>query len=786
MARPLPGSTFALALALLAGCPAAPPHDEPTADEPPIIELDPALDFERSPQTGFVREHHVAVFARLCLGFVDHRSEQGARTNFGGSFEASPESIEGVTRMLLGLGYWLENPDNPARIEVEGRELDLLALAREAVLAGTHPSSPDFWDWHGEDNQRAIEAGLVAEFLLSSRARLWDGLSQTQRDQIMAWLRPSASQHGDNRTGFALLRNLAREQLGYAVDPEHIAGQVAELEGRYLGDGFYGDGSGTTIDYYNAFVIHHALLSYVRYGREVEPQQRERIVRRARTYAHHLWHFIDAGGAPIAHGRSLGYRMAMLAPLLELVARHQLDLPAGALRELLSSNLRFFLAGGSASSAGMLDARHVLLGGWLGDDLGARESYMRPGSQYYALRGFAALALPADHELWTSTETSRPRFRWHAIPAAGLSLFHADAELALLATTRSDKAGLQYIDLYRRTLYSSRHFVQRAVAAPYPYDGSVTVSSTGELLNPRGAPEAGAVAPGFVFSVYELTPETQLFTSRDRITTAIASVDPELGLLRVSCVRPHSTQPATLYEGSLALPDDGTLTLSSVGEGLYLESSGGAVQLSPLFGFDEVGVDLGLELADRLNFASERGSFVGMRGSPAREDNLACVGSFMRAAPSGFEPAPPDFELTREGSAFTLRRGDLSLWFRLGDEAPAASVELDTLTFTGPLRHIRAHADTIVALGLERIEDSSGVVFEFTEGPGTLWLERGAANWTVVADRPFALAGAAPESARVFDIHQDQAVELGELTPALFDEWQARLESTLLRFEIDL
>ena len=72
-------------------------------------------DRERSPYTGWTRAHYEAVFGRMLLGFVEHRSADGARTRYVGG-ERLPATMEGAMRMLPAFEAWLACPCNPDRI----------------------------------------------------------------------------------------------------------------------------------------------------------------------------------------------------------------------------------------------------------------------------------------------------------------------------------------------------------------------------------------------------------------------------------------------------------------------------------------------------------------------------------------------------------------------------------------------------------------------------------------------------------------------------------------------
>lgn len=111
-------------------------------------------------------------------------------------------------------------------------------------------------------------------------------------------------------------------------------------------------------------------------------------------------------GRAVAFGRSLTYRFAM-AGFWSAIAFADVELPApftwGVVKGLLLRNLRWW-----SRQADILTPQGTLSIGFTYPNQFMTENYNSPGSPYWFMLGFAALALPASHPFWTSTEESYP------------------------------------------------------------------------------------------------------------------------------------------------------------------------------------------------------------------------------------------------------------------------------------------------------------------------------------------------------------------------------------------
>jgi hypothetical protein len=722
---------------------------EPARAPARAIVLEPEADRVRSPYTGWTRAHYEAVFARLLLGFVEHRSPAGGRTRYAGG-KRMTAAMEGAVRMLPALEAWLACACNPDRISVEGREIDVAAIAREIVLAGTDPFGPDYWGAIGKGwDQRKVEAGLLASFLLHTRERVWSRLDWFERAQIMSWLRASDEPLAANWLAFQIAGDTARAALGHSIDEAVLERELALLEAEYEGDGFYRDGGEHRFDWYNAFVIHPELTLWRTSELGRAPGSRERVDRiaaRTRAFLGRLPYLVDRDGAVAPIGRSLAYRSAVLAALQASVVAGDEFIAPGLARRISSGNLRHHL------EAGMFDAENVLTRGYHGEELGVLEHYIRPGSQYFMTRGLAVLALPPEHPYWTAPEQAVPADLGdfvHAIPSVGWMIEHDRAGAGLvLHNARSASGKASHHDRYKKFAYAPLSWYASASEGRFPYDSAIVSAGRGRFDRARSVPRAAAVAPGFAWLRYNVAAGARNIGETEPAAPHLFSTAVFVGAsddvlaestVRVSCFFPSPGAPGRPYVGSFAVaageePGVGRETASEGEQPWWYidgdrERHGGAsVLLAGLAGWTRVGPRLDWEgPADHV--LGGDAMWIGL-GVGEVLTSSRCFASLQQLSANPFDPRraladAPSVELL--GSQATLTWADgRRAWVELAGSPGMRSLELGPLRVSGPLRMatLREHdgAIELVAIGLRSVSDGRGPLIESGE-PRTLACE---------------------------------------------------------------
>jgi hypothetical protein len=366
-----------------------------------VLEL-PATDYALSPYTGWTRTHWLTVADTLLRGVRPFASPGHALINLPGPASRSgrwSDGLEGFARTFLLAAFRLAGSsrrEEPAMTELA----DWYALG---VAAGTDPKSPERWPTLLEKGQAKVECASVALALHLTRDWIWNRLDDQVRQHVVAWMADmiGTSTPNNNWIWFVNLTQAFLKSVGGPWRPDDIERNLAKTESWYVGDGWYSDGdvergAKRNFDYYNGWAMHFYPLWYSRIiGADALLDTYQHRLSRFLTDAQHL---VGADGAPLFQGRSLTYRFAMLAPFWTGAVFGATPLAPGLTRRLASGVLSHFVR------AGVPDERALLPLGWYHAFPSIRQDYSGPGSPYWVSKGFAGIALSADHPVWTEQE----------------------------------------------------------------------------------------------------------------------------------------------------------------------------------------------------------------------------------------------------------------------------------------------------------------------------------------------------------------------------------------------
>ena len=381
-----------------------------TPDRPALdpVDLDRALELpaenrERSPFTGWTREHWAAIADHLLLSLRPYFTASGSRVVLPGKASASGEAsdgFEGFARSLLLYAFRTagENGADP---------LDFTSWYRRGLLAGTDPANRERWPTPREKDQAKVEAASVALALQLTRPWLWDTFSPGEKQQLVDWLAqsPEGWYPDNNWLWFRLTVETFLASVGGPYDVERITADLATIESYYRADGWYADGRLRAFDYYCGWAMHvYPLLWAASEGSAelgadaLEPVFRGRLTEFLDDYVH----LIGADGLPVFQGRSLIYRFATAAPLWMGAMTGATNLSPGTIRRAASGVLKAFVERGAISADGLLTM------GYFGEWPAMAQNYSGPGSPYWASKGMLGLLLPAEHPVWQAVEEPLP------------------------------------------------------------------------------------------------------------------------------------------------------------------------------------------------------------------------------------------------------------------------------------------------------------------------------------------------------------------------------------------
>ena len=178
---------------------------------------------------------------------------------------------EAFARTLDGIAPWIElgadaTPEGKLRAKFG-------TMARLSLVNATDPKSPDSMSFGASEtvgNQPLVEAAFMAQALLRAPKILWEPLTATQKQNVIAALKASRSlKPGENNwVLFASIVEAALWHFTGEVQMDRLNHGLDQFQQWYRGDGAYGDGPEFHWDYYNSYVIHPMLLDILAICRE--------------------------------------------------------------------------------------------------------------------------------------------------------------------------------------------------------------------------------------------------------------------------------------------------------------------------------------------------------------------------------------------------------------------------------------------------------------------------------------------------------------------------------------
>ncbi|ALV46369.1 hypothetical protein MB46_13620 [Arthrobacter alpinus] len=456
-----------------------------------VIRVNRPLNWERSPYTGWTREHFgdfadsLLLKARQWAGpHNSHITPPGAAGGYG----RKVDGLEGFARTAMLAGFRLAG-DNGADPHGFGQ------WYAEGFRHGTDPHSPYAWVRPDEHDQAKVEAAALALFLDHTRTWVWDRMESRVQEQIIAYF--SHVIHADyppiNWVWFRIVVEQFLKSVGAPYSAEDIESDLARHDTFVRGDGWYADGDERAFDHYNGWALH---LYPVLWHRMAGTQDELAAPRRARdlayldTFLPDAVNLVGADGSPLIQGRSLIYRFAAAAPYWAGALADSTAVAPGQLRRAASGIIQHFATHGAPNSEGALTL------GWHHEWPPLAQSYSGPGSPYWASKGLAGLILPPSHPVWSDQELPLPIERAdtaHVLNAPGWLLTGTKADGIVRVLNHGNDHSLPGTlvsdsPLYARLGYSTATApIMAGTRANNPLDQSVTLTNShGEASHRAG------------------------------------------------------------------------------------------------------------------------------------------------------------------------------------------------------------------------------------------------------------------------------------------------------------
>lgn len=449
-------------------------------------------------------------------------SEGAARVRLDGGaahFDRAAADLEGFARPLWGL----------TPLAAGGGAFDHWELYRRGLANGTDPEHPEYWGQVNSTDQRMVELAAIGFTMRLLPHLVWEPLPQKAKDNLAAYLKHARQfDYADNNWKFfRVLVDLGLEECGVEFDRSLTEKYLEELDGFYLGDGWYRDGDVRRVDHYIPFAMHFYGLIYSKLARN-DDKRAAAYRERAALFAKDIRHWFDEDGGTLAFGRSLTYRFACGGFWGALAFADLEALPWGEIKGQFMRHLRWWSTRPIANRDGVLSV------GYGYPNLIMSENYNSAGSPYWALKAFLPLALPEVHPFWTAEEApavtpSEPVPLKHP----GMVMQHTAGNVVALSSGQQNWQMRWGAEKYAKFVYSSRYgFSVESDERAYngaAFDGMLGLSDDGRHYRVRESNEVARIAGNTLFAQWkpwsDVSVETWLVPQGDwhvrvhRITT---------------------------------------------------------------------------------------------------------------------------------------------------------------------------------------------------------------------------------------------------------------------------
>jgi hypothetical protein len=371
-------------------------------------------------------------------------SDGNARVRLDGAaahFDRAAADLEGFARPLWGL----------APLGAGQGDFAHWHRYAEGLANGTDPSHPEYWGAVNGRDQRMVELAALGFALALVPDKIWKPLSVSARANVIAYLKHARQfDYADNNWKFfRIFVDIALDRVGADFDRSLTKQYLEELEGFYIGDGWYRDGNVRRIDHYIPFAMHFYGLIY---SKLVDDDYAKRYRERAVLFARDFQKWFAPDGATVPFGRSLTYRFACAGFWSALAFADVEALPWGEVKHLCLQHLRWWRDKPISNRDGILSI------GFGYPNLLMSESYNSAGSPYWAFKAFLPLAIPAEHPFWTSAEEA-PASSESVSPQRhpGMVLMRAGSDVVALSSGQENLQMRFGTEKYAKFAYSARY-----------------------------------------------------------------------------------------------------------------------------------------------------------------------------------------------------------------------------------------------------------------------------------------------------------------------------------------
>lgn len=345
-------------------------------------------------------EKYKLLFKYFFTGFLTYVSRWGSRVYYPGRpscYGALVDGLEGFSRNLPLLAVWIASGRDPKIFALDGRQKDLRDIIGKGIRNGVTLGRGS-WGAAEHYSQSIVEAHDIAlsVWLLKEH---WDSLfiREDQRN-LVQWLENAAQKkHIDNNWHlFPCIVDGVLLALGWGGDFDRLKRHFSRIEDFYLKCGWFMDGPGGKVDFYNAWGFHYGLF----WLQQILPDFKKVFISEAqKSFFSTYQYLITPNGVPLM-GRSLIYRLAVSVPYL--IAAHQGIASHGVAKRAFDATWTYYVEHGALSKGRMTQ-------GIFCDNPAILDNYSGPGSPLWGLRSFIlALFFKPKDDFWMCSAEPLP------------------------------------------------------------------------------------------------------------------------------------------------------------------------------------------------------------------------------------------------------------------------------------------------------------------------------------------------------------------------------------------
>lgn len=401
------------------------------------------------------------------------------------TWRTAPKSIKGdpelISRMMWSIAGWMQQPNRETQLMASKGAVDVKSLLLDSISHATDPQHPEYWNLKfggksKKSNQFSVESPAMGLGALAARANFKNDLPPNFVSNVSEWLRlPATGTRRNNWKLFHALAAMTRSHLGGEINEVHLRNNLEGIMNMYLGDGMFTDGKGRKFDDYNYWVFATHLGVWWDMDRERFPDLAKKIPGILRAVTAHQPYTFGADGSHPEFGRSITYKFARLASLIQAYRLGCSDVKAGMLRRIVRLHINHYIQNGAID----LENQRILQT-LSADGTGyIREGYNYPGSTYWCMQTFGEMwRLKGDDSFWTDKEELLPvelaDFRYHQkIP--GWMFLGTKATGSVIHFNYGSDGSTYYGSKYKKQLYHSQLGSVMAKAGFAPCDNVVAL-----------------------------------------------------------------------------------------------------------------------------------------------------------------------------------------------------------------------------------------------------------------------------------------------------------------------